>query len=133
MPEHDSHMFKAHKYFIHVSGGFDVPIISAAIQISVIQLIAIFMLAGFLFHYFQTNGYKKMVAGSILIGGILGIFLGMLFIKNIQLSNIQLLLRPVLISIISVLLGGVIAVSLKKIVNIIKRRNKEQIPENKGK
>lgn len=117
-------------------GGLKVSIISAAIQISAVQVIAIFVLVGFLFHYFQTDGYKKMIIGSILIGGILGIFLGMLFLKNIQMSNLQLLLRPVSIGIISVLTGGVIAVSFKKIINMLKRRAKpniEQIPENKSK
>ena len=99
-------------------------LISASIQISATQILAIFMLVGFLFHYFQTDGYKKMIMGSILIGGILGVFLGILFIKNIHLSNILPLLRPVFLSIIFVVTGGVIAVSLKKIVNRLKRRAK---------
>lgn len=107
-------------------------IISASMQLSSLHIIAIFVLIGFLFHYFQTSEYKKLIIGSILIGGILGISLGLVLNKNIQISNIQLLLLPVLIGIISVLTGGVIAVSLKKIVKILKRRNKPNVETSKN-
>ena len=93
---------------------------------------AIFVLIGFLFSYFQAKESKKSVIGSILIGVILGVSLGLVLTKDIQLSNIQLLIVPSLISIISVLTGGVIAVVLKKIVEIIKRRNKPNVEMSKN-
>ena len=110
-------------------------VLSASIQLSSWHIIAIFVFIGFLFHYFQTKESKKSVIGSILIGVILGVSLGLVLIKDIQLSNIQLLIVPSLISIISVLTGGVIAVSLKKAIEIIKRRNKPiaEMPKNEGK
>jgi len=110
-------------------------VLSASIQLSYWHIIAIFVLIGFLFQYFQTKESKKSVIGSILIGVILGISLGLVLTKDIQLSNIQLLIVPSLISIISVLTGGIIAVSFKKAIELIKRRNKPsaEISKNEGK
>lgn len=112
------------------------PIIAASIQLSFWHIVAIFVFIGFLFHYLHKSEYKRFIIGSILIGGILGVSLWLVLNKNIELANIQLLLRPVLIGIVSVLAGGVIAVSLKKVVKILKRKakpNVEQISKNECK
>lgn len=102
-------------------------VLSASIQLSSIHIIAIFVLVGFLFHYFQTNEYKNLIIGSILIGGVLGVSLGLVLTKNIQISNIQILLTPISIGILSVLTGRIIAVSLKKILKRLKHRTKPNV------
>lgn len=92
---------------------------TATIQLSSLQIIAIFLFVGILYHYIQTNKYNKLIIGSILIGGILGASLGL-----IVTTNMQVVLRIILICIVSFLIGGVIAVSLKK---TLKRRAKPNL------
>lgn len=80
-------------------------------EISYLYILAFFLLVGFLYHYIKTKEYRKTVKGSILIGSVLG---GIYGVESTL--SILVILIWILGGIILVLMGGLIAVALKKIL-----------------
>lgn len=90
----------------------------------------IVLLPSFLYHYFKTIEYKETVVGSIIIGAIIGLIFGIIASLSVPASSLGEIPYGVLItlslimiivnyiaSIILALLGGLIAVKLKRILN----------------